>query len=66
MSPSVPNAIGIIVAGDAGVLQALRELGNWLGQACASLSAVLDPQRFVFGGGVAVAGVLLLDPIRES
>ncbi|HAM26168.1 MAG TPA: glucokinase [Microbacteriaceae bacterium] len=56
----------LIVHGDAGALQALRELGHWLGQACASLSAVLDPEVFVFGGGVAVAGDLLLDPIREA
>ncbi|MDQ1564319.1 MAG: glucokinase [Actinomycetota bacterium] len=56
----------LIVAGDAGALQALRQLGGWLGAACASLAAVLDPQVFVFGGGVAVAGDLLLDPIRES
>ena len=47
-------------------LQALRELGGWLGQACASLAAVLDPQVFVFGGGVAQAGDLLLDPIRDA
>jgi glucokinase len=57
---------GLIAAGDPGALHALRELGGWLGQACASLGAVLDPQLFVFGGGVAVAGDLLLDPIRES
>ncbi|MCU1597897.1 MAG: glucokinase [Glaciihabitans sp.] len=56
----------LIVAEDAGALQALRQLGGWLGAACASLAAVLDPQVFVFGGGVAVAGDLLLDPIRES
>ncbi|HEY5229537.1 MAG TPA: ROK family protein [Galbitalea sp.] len=56
----------LITAGDAGAHQALRELGGWLGAACASLSAVLDPQVFVFGGGVAVAGDLLLDPIREA
>ncbi|WP_349898222.1 ROK family glucokinase [Parafrigoribacterium soli] len=56
----------LIEAGDPGALQALRELGNWLGQACASLSAILDPQLFVFGGGVALAGELLLDPIREA
>ena len=56
----------LIMAGDPGALAALRELGHWLGQACASLSAVLDPQLFVFGGGVAVAGDLLLDPIREA
>ena len=56
----------LIADGDPGARQALRELGHWLGQACASLSAVLDPQLFVFGGGVAVAGELLLTPIRES
>jgi glucokinase len=57
---------GLIEAGDPGAVAALRQLGQWLGQAAASLSAVLDPQRFVFGGGVAVAGELLLQPIREA
>lgn len=56
----------LIAEGDPGAVRALQELGAWLGQACASLSAVLDPQLFVFGGGVAVAGDLLLDPVRES
>jgi glucokinase len=56
----------LISVGDPGALQALRELGGWLGAACASLAAVLDPQVFVFGGGVAIAGDLLLDPIREA
>ena len=55
-----------IAAGDAGAIHALQELGRWIGQACASLGAVLDPQLFVIGGGVAVAGDLLLDPIREA
>lgn len=56
----------LIASGDPGAVHALEELGHWLGQACASLSAVLDPQVFVFGGGVAVAGDLLLDPVREA
>ena len=56
----------LIAAGDPGAVHALEELGHWLGQACASLSAVLDPQVFVFGGGVAAAGDLLLDPVREA
>ncbi|WAB83543.1 ROK family glucokinase [Microcella daejeonensis] len=55
-----------IAEGDPGALHALRQLGHWLGQACASLSAVLDPELFVFGGGVSIAGDLLLDPVRES
>lgn len=52
--------------GDPGAHHALRQLGLWLGQACASLSAVLDPEMFVFGGGVSVAGDALLDPVREA
>jgi glucokinase len=56
----------LIQDGDPGALAALRELGGWLGQACASLGAVLDPQVFVFGGGVAAAGELLLEPVREA
>ncbi len=56
----------LIQAGDPGALAALRQLGDWLGQASASLGAVLDPQMFVFGGGVAQAGDLLLEPIRHA
>ena len=56
----------LIAANDPGAVHALEQLGHWLGQACASLSAVLDPEVFVFGGGVSIAGDLLLDPIRES
>jgi glucokinase len=56
----------LIQAGDPGALLALRTLGHWLGQAAASLGAVLDPQLFVIGGGVAQAGDLLLDPIRAA
>jgi len=56
----------LLIDRDAGALHALRQLGTWLGQACASLSAVLDPELFVFGGGVSIAGDLLLDPVRES
>ncbi|MBG6058365.1 glucokinase [Cryobacterium sp. MP_M5] len=56
----------LIQDGDNGALAALRQLGSSLGQACASLAAVLDPQIFVFGGGVADAGDLLLEPIRAA
>ncbi|MGO3885995.1 MAG: ROK family glucokinase [Mycetocola sp.] len=52
--------------GDPGAIRALRELGTWIGEGCASLSAVLDPQMFVIGGGVAQSGDLLLGPIVEA
>jgi len=60
------DARALLAARDPGALAALGTLGDWLGQACASLDAVLDPQVFVIGGGVSVAGEHLLDPIREA
>lgn len=43
----------------------LGELGRWLGEGIASLTAVLDPGAVVIGGGVSEADKLLLDPITE-
>ena len=56
----------LLEAGDAEALQGLTVLGEWLGVACASLSAVLDPELYVIGGGVSVAGDALLNPISRS
>lgn len=56
----------LIVSGDGGALTALRRLGSYIGQGCATLGAVLDPQMFVIGGGVAQAGELLLEPVRNA
>ncbi len=52
--------------GDAFALARLAVLGDWIGQGIASLTAVLDPNVVVIGGGVSEAGDLLLDPIRKS
>jgi glucokinase len=51
---------------DAGALELLSEVGDWLGQAVASLAATIDPDVVVIGGGVSAAGKLLLDPIQTS
>jgi len=56
----------LISAGDPGALMALREIGTAVGHACASIGAVLDPQMFVIGGGVALAGHHLLDAARAA
>lgn len=53
-------------AGDAFAREQLENLGRWLGEAIATLAAVLDPAMTVIGGGVSKAGPLLLDPIRAS
>jgi glucokinase len=44
----------------------LSEAGRRLGEGIAGLVNVLDPQIVVVGGGVIVAGDLLLDPARAS
>lgn len=55
-----------ILQADPGALRLLADLGTWLGAAIASLTAVLDPELVVIGGGVSAAGDLLLDPIRVA
>jgi glucokinase len=47
-------------------LRAYQELGKWLGQGIANLAALLDPDIFVLGGGVADAGNALLLPVNDS
>lgn len=52
--------------GDGLAIEMLHDLGRWLGEGMAALSAVLDPELFVVGGGVCAAGDLLLEPAREA
>jgi glucokinase len=52
--------------GDPAAIDCFAEVGRWLGQGIADLAAVLDPGRFVIGGGVSDAGELLLAPARET
>ena len=55
-----------ITESDPGALRLLNELGTNIGKAVASFAAILDPQMLVVGGGLSVAGELLLAPIREA
>ncbi len=50
---------------DEAALDCFAQVGGWLGQGLAEVSALLDPARFVIGGGVVAAGDLLLGPARE-
>jgi glucokinase len=51
--------------GDPLAVELLREVGTWLGQGIADLSAILDPDVVVIGGGVSVLGETVLTPARE-
>jgi glucokinase len=59
---------GVLAAqgGDDQALDGLAEIGHWLGIGIANLIVVLTPDRVVLGGGIANAGELLLDPIRDE
>jgi glucokinase len=52
--------------GDEVSVGIVAEAGRRLGEGIAGLVNVLDPQVVVVGGGVIVAGDLLLDPARAS
>jgi glucokinase len=51
--------------GDPLAVELLGEVGIWLGQGIADLSAILDPDVVVIGGGVSVLGETVLAPARE-
>lgn len=50
--------------GEAGALGVMDELGWWVALGLANLTAVLDPERIVLGGGLVEAGEMLLAPTR--
>lgn len=52
--------------GDRKAIEAFQAAGKWLGIALANVNAVFSPEVFVIGGGVALAGDLVLDFIRAE
>ncbi|MFG6401051.1 ROK family glucokinase [Microbacterium sp. P04] len=59
-----PGISRLVLAGDPGAIEALRRVATALGEACGGFQAVLDPQLYVIGGGVAQLGDDLLEPVR--
>lgn len=53
-------------AGEERALDAIDQVARYLGIAIANAVTLLGPDRVVIGGGVAEAGSLLLDPIRQA
>jgi predicted NBD/HSP70 family sugar kinase len=54
------------VEGDPGCRRALADAGRHIGAAVADLCNLVNPERIVVGGSMAVAGDVLLDPLREA
>lgn len=51
--------------GDEVAIRIVKRAAYYLGRTMAMLAVVLNPERYVIGGGVSKAGDILFDPIRE-
>lgn len=51
--------------GDGAALRIIDRAAMYLGKSMAAVSVVLNPERFVVGGGVSKAGDILFDAIRK-
>lgn len=52
--------------GDALALYAFNKIGEWLGRTMAAISAMLDPDCYVIGGGVVSVGDILMKTARSN
>ena len=52
--------------GDMAAQRIMRDAARWLGRALLTVIRVVNPDRIVLGGGVALAGRLLLNPVLET
>ncbi|MBN8419047.1 MAG: ROK family protein [Verrucomicrobia bacterium] len=53
-------------AGDDIARQIWNEVADWLGTAISSIAWLLNPDAFVIGGGVAQAGDLIFNPLKNK
>lgn len=52
-------------AGDEVALRIVNRAAFYIGKSMSLLAVIVNPQRFIVGGGVSKAGDILLNPIRE-
>jgi predicted NBD/HSP70 family sugar kinase len=62
---SIADVVAMAENGDAACVRVLADTGRHVGVAAASLCNLLNPERLVIGGELALAGDLLLGPLRE-
>lgn len=55
-----------VKAGDAVAVEIAEQFGDYLGKGLAVVSAVVNPEAFVIGGGVSKAGEILLSFVEPS
>ena len=52
--------------GDKLAIEVFRRTGTMLGLGLANYASVVNPEAFIFTGGIAKAGDWLLDPMQET
>ncbi len=52
--------------GDAVSIQIFKQMGKIIGTGLASVVNLLNPEKIIIGGGVADAGDILLEPIKQA
>ena len=60
------NVFDAAKAGDKMSLEIVTNAGQYIGMALAYYSMIVDPEMIVIGGGVALAGDILFNPINKS
>ncbi len=63
---SIEDMLALAADGDPGARRVLEDAGRITGRSIANLCNLLNPGLVVVGGRLAVAGDLLLEPLRES
>lgn len=67
-NPDITPYIVAVAAkeGDPVAKQIFRIMGEYIGMGLTSVVNLLNPEKIIIGGGVADAGEILLNPIRET
>jgi glucokinase len=53
-------------SGDEVSLRIVNRAAYYIGRSMAALAVIINPKRFIIGGGVSKAGEILFQPIRET
>lgn len=63
---TIADIVAMAEAGDPACARVLADTGRNVGIAAASLCNLLNPERLLIGGELALAGELLLEPLRAA
>ena len=69
LDPEKITSLDVSIAagkGDALAKEIYEFTGNMLGEACADFAVFSSPEAFIFFGGMAKAGDLIMEPIKKS